>query len=154
MSWSGLIKFLTGFTLAIALLFLAGVGVTRYLMTKLSTPPPKPIFANDSPAVNPPSSAAQSPVSSPIAVQSSPVPSSPSPSPSLPVGAYIARVNEPIGLVLRDGPSLDAGRIGGLDYNDQLIVLGSSPNGEWENVRLEGSNVEGWVKAGNTERSN
>lgn len=148
MTWGGLFKFLTGFTLAIALLFLAGVGVTRYLITQLSTPPPKPIFANDSPI------AQASPVarSIPPASQSA-LPPSPSPTP-LPAGAHEAQVNEPIGLVLRQAPSRDSDRIGGVDYKEKLTVLQASPDGEWEKVRLESSNIEGWIRAGNTDRTN
>lgn len=150
MTWGGLFKFLTGFTLAIALLFLAGVGITRYLITQLSTPPPKPIFANDSPTAQ----------ASPVARSTTPAdqtapqtPPSPSPTP-LPAGAYEAQVNEPIGLVLRQAPSRDSDRIGGVDYNEKLTVLQTSPDGEWEKVRLASSSVEGWIRAGNTDRAN
>jgi uncharacterized protein YgiM (DUF1202 family) len=55
-------------------------------------------------------------------------------------------------LVLRQGPSRETERIGGLDYNQRVTVLETSSDGEWTRIRLTGSGVEGWVKAGNTER--
>jgi hypothetical protein len=155
MSWSGLVKFLVGFTLAIAILFFAGAGLTRYLITKLTAPPPKPIFPNDNPAEVGTSPAVAQPPASP---QSSPTPSaapsptpSPSPSPSEP-GAYEARVTQPIGLVVRQEPSRDSEQIGGVEYEQEVTILEESTDGEWVKVRLSGSGLEGWVKSGNTER--
>jgi Bacterial SH3 domain len=139
MSLAGLFKFFTGFVLAIALLFFAGVTATRYVMTRLTTPPPRPTFPNDSPtaAQPPPANASQT---SPAAA-----------APPLEPGAYEARVTEPIGLVLREGPSRETERLGGLDYNEEVIVLETSSDKEWIHVRLKDSDIEGWVKAGNTE---
>jgi hypothetical protein len=51
-SLSGVVKVILGIALALALLFLAGAGLTRYLLTRLATPPPRPTFTNDpSPSV-------------------------------------------------------------------------------------------------------
>lgn len=150
MSWSGLIKFFTGFTLAIAFLFFAGVNVTRHFITKLTAPPPRPVFPNDTPtptpsaqAVNTTSNATTTtPNASPTEVRS--------PAP-LPSGAYEARVTESIGLIVRQEPSRDAERVGGVEYDEVLTVLETSPDGEWQKVRLSGSEVEGWIKSGNVE---
>ena len=158
MSWSGLLKFFTGFTLAIALLFFAGVNVTRYLITRLTAPPPRPTFPNDSPTpAASPAQAANSPkpsttASQPAAsAQPNQVFATPSPSPSEP-GAYEARVTESIGLVLRQDPSQDAERLGGVEYNQEITVLETSSDGEWIRVRLADSDTEGWIKAGNVEK--
>ncbi|MBD2092620.1 SH3 domain-containing protein [Microcoleus sp. FACHB-1515] len=155
MSWSGLFKFVTGFLLAIALLAGAGAVGVRYLITRLSAPPPRPIFANDKPnsgraiAQAPPASA--SPQASPSPAPEPSPAASPSPKPDEP-GAYQARVSIPIGLVLRQGPSRESTRLGGLEYNDEVTVL--ETKGDWMRVRLPNSDIEGWVKSGNTERLN
>lgn len=171
MNLSGVMKFLVGFTLAIALLFFTGVSITRYFITRLTAPPPKPIFPNDSPtaiasprpvspaptavptAPNPASPSAVSP--SPTATQpKSPSPTaeaSPTPSPADEPGAYNARVTQSRGLVLRQNPNREAERVGGVRFNQELTVLGTSDDGRWLRVRLE-SGEEGWVRAGNTER--
>lgn len=148
MSVPGVFKFILGFALAIALLFLAGAGLTRYLLSRLTTPPPRPTFTND-PSPSPVVTAA-SPAASPAA----PVPSvaaspaaSPSPSPS-PQG-YRARVTQPIGLILRQEPSVEAARVGGIEFNAEVIVLEDSPDGSWQKVRAA-SGAEGWVKGSNT----
>ncbi|MBD2462415.1 SH3 domain-containing protein [Oscillatoria sp. FACHB-1407] len=152
MSWSGLIKFFTGFTLAIALLFFAGVNVTRHLITRLTAPPPRPVFPNDTPS--PVASAAASTpqtqaTPSPAASAAPPVERSPSPNEA---GAFEARVTEPIGLIVRQEPSRDAERLGGVEYDEVVTVLETTSDGEWQRVRLSGSGVEGWVKAGNVEQ--
>jgi uncharacterized protein YgiM (DUF1202 family) len=56
------------------------------------------------------------------------------------------------GLNLRESPSRDAVRIGGVVANTRITVLEESPDHEWQRVRLEDSGREGWVKAGYTER--
>lgn len=153
MSWSGFTKFILGVLLAAAILFGTGVALTRYLLARLATPPPRPVFAND-PSPPPPSPVATEAAASPPAeapAESPPAESSPSPSPS-PDG-YPARVIQPIGLILRQEPSAEAGQIGGIEFNQQITVLEDSSDGGWQRVRL-GNGAEGWVKAGNTERVN
>ncbi|HEY9665062.1 MAG TPA: SH3 domain-containing protein [Allocoleopsis sp.] len=152
MSWSGLTKFIFGVLLAMAILFGSGVALTRYLLTRLATPPPKPVFAND------PSPASASPVAAVSPAPASPVAtpaSSPSPSPSAspsPSG-YSARVTQSIGLIVRQEPASTAAQIGGVEYNQVVTVLEESQDGGWQKVRL-GNGTEGWVKSGNTQRSN
>lgn len=158
MSWSGLAKILIGFFLAVALLVGAGVATAYYFFTKLSVPPPKPLFANDtaavkgkpSPATVNKSSASSSPQASP---SPTPTPSA-SPSPQLEPGAYRARVTWSQGLILRDQPSLDANRIGGVAYNQPLVVLKESDDKRWQQVRSEDGSQQGWIKSGNIERVN
>jgi hypothetical protein len=154
-SLSGVFKFALGFVLAIALLFLAGAGLTRYLLTRLATPPPRPSFPNDpSPVAASPAASPASPAASPVVASPSPSPAaaSPSPSPS-PSQGYQARVTQPIGLILRQEPSAGAAQIGGIEYNREITVLADSPDGAWQKVRLANGG-EGWVKGGNTERLN
>ncbi|NJO77736.1 MAG: SH3 domain-containing protein [Cyanobacteria bacterium RM1_2_2] len=152
MSVPGVFKFILGFALAIALLFLTGAGLTRYLLSRLTTPPPRPTFTND-PSPSPVGSSAASPAASPPAAEIAPptpaVVASPSPSPS-PIG-YRARVTQPIGLILRQEPTTEAARLGGIEFNEEVTVLEDSPDGGWQKVRA-GSGAEGWVKGGNTAR--
>lgn len=166
MNWSALIKFLVGFSLAIALLFFAGVSATRYLITRLTAPPPRPTFPNDDPnfTSSPSASPAQA---SPVAVAStpaavaSPTPSatqtptpSATPTPEDEPGAYEARVTQSIGLVVRQEPSRSASQVGGVSYNQSVVILETSADGEWLRVRVPDSGLEGWVKSGNTEPIN
>jgi hypothetical protein len=72
----------------------------------------------------------------------------------LPAGAYQAKVTWSTGLSLRSEPSTDAERIGGVDYNAELIILSTSNDNQWQKVRVPSSGQEGWVKSGNVEKIN
>lgn len=150
MIWSNLAKLLLGFVLAIALLLGGGIALAVYFMYKVSTPPPKPIFANDTTQIK-----LQRPTSSKAPTQKTATPNksdaTPAPNPLEP-GAYYARVTWSQGLVLRSEPNLDADRVGSAGYNQQIVVLQTSADKNWERVRFENGEQEGWVKAGNTER--
>ncbi|PHK16786.1 peptide-binding protein, partial [Nostoc linckia z13] len=76
----------------------------------------------------------------------------PSPTP-LPSGAYRGRVTWAEGLSLRAQPNQDGERIGGVGFNQKIIVLEESEDKAWQKIRLEDSGQEGWVKAGNTEKT-
>ncbi len=181
MSLSGIFKFLLGFLIAIALLVGSGVAVALYFVTKLTAPPPKPIFANDKPIAKPkpsplanklspaPVVAAASPAANATETASIPQPETspnatatpapetptvtetPSPKPLEP-GAFRGRVTWRNGLIVRDSPGTESQRIGGIAYNQQIVVLGESDDKRWVKVRVEENNQEGWVKAGNVER--
>lgn len=152
MNWFGLIKFVTGVFLAIAILFVAGAATARYFITRLTAPPPKPVFSEELATSDPPP---EESVTAEPAPPEAPPEASPEPEPEpLEPGAYEARIVQPIGMVLRQGPSVDTTRIGGIDYNQMIVVLGESSDGRWQQVRLPGSGVEGWIKAGNIERLN
>ncbi|HEY9604967.1 MAG TPA: SH3 domain-containing protein, partial [Allocoleopsis sp.] len=73
----------------------------------------------------------------------------------LPPGAYKARVTWSEGLIVRDSPSVEGNRVGGVALNQEVIVLKDSPDGKWQQVRVtaEGEQ-EGWVRSGNVERIN
>lgn len=150
MTLSGISKFILGVLLAAAILFGAGVSLTRYLLARLATPPPRPVFAND-PSPSPTAAVAASPSPSPAeAPVASPSPES-SPSPA--AQGYQARVTQPIGLILRQEATADAAQLGGVEYNQEVVVLEDSPDGGWQKVRLS-NGTEGWIKGGNTERVN
>jgi hypothetical protein len=137
----GLLSLISGIAIAIAFVAAGGVIAVRYIVTQIATAPPRPAFTND------PQPGAIAPAPAVIA----PVPAAPAPSP-LPPGAYRARVTQPIGLVLRSAPNRSGARLGSVDYNDRVIVLGNSPDQRWQRVRLGETGPEGWVRSGNTRR--
>lgn len=147
MSWSNITKFLLGTVLGVALLVGSGAVVAYFLLAKLAEPPPKPYFANDKPAATVSSPEAKPPTSATA-------PDSTATNAPLEPGAYEARVVYSGGLSLRDSPSLDATRIGGVAYDQQIVILEESPDKQWQRVRLESGDTEGWIKAGNIERLN
>jgi hypothetical protein len=81
--------------------------------------------------------------------------STPTPSPEqvVPKGAYKGKVTWSSGLSLRSDPNSSAGRVGGVDYNSELIILETSKDGQWQKVRVANGTQEGWVKAGNVKKS-
>lgn len=128
--------------------------MTRYMLARLATPPPRPTFPNDPSPTAANSPAATAPVAEPaasssVAANPSPSPASPSPSPT----EYRAKVNQPIGLIVRAEPDANAAQIAGVEFNRELTVLENSSDGAWQKVRLA-DGTEGWVKGGNTERIN
>jgi len=68
--------------------------------------------------------------------------------------AYKARVTWPEGLSLRDRPSVNASRVGGVYYDDKLVIVGTSGDGDWQQVYVPESGQKAWVKAGNVEKIN
>ncbi|NER81193.1 MAG: SH3 domain-containing protein [Leptolyngbya sp. SIO1D8] len=148
----GLTKLILGVSLALVLLSLAGVATARYFMAKLSVLPPKPVFNNDavSGQVVAETSATTETVTTSVEAATSPPPEV-LPEAEKPPGSYDAVVVQPIGLVVRDGPGVQYEQLGGVDYNEQVLVLKTSEDGRWLNVRVESSGQEGWVKAGNTQ---
>jgi uncharacterized protein YgiM (DUF1202 family) len=151
MSWADLVKVFSGVLLAIALMAGGCFFAAQYVIAQFTALPPRPTFPND----NAPKAKAQpKPSVTPVATDPSPKPSvspKPSPKPSETAG-YRARITLSQGLNLRESPSRDAARIGGVAGNTRITVLEESPDREWQRVKLEGSGLEGWVKAGYTER--
>lgn len=151
MKWSGLAKFTLGFLLAIALLFFAGVTATRFFIARLTAPPPRPVFPNDNPT----------PVDTPPPAPSPEAATAPAPPPETTVEStstpsaneYTARVSQPVGLILRSEPTQQSEQLGGVAFNQEVVVLETSPDGEWLRVRLD-SGAEGWIKGGNIEPVN
>ena len=147
-----LVQVIIGVFLAFGLLLGGGYAAARYFMTRLTELPPRPTFPEEEVAVAPPAEGGnQNGGTNPTAAT---LPNSPVTSPVDDANAYEARVIQPIGLILRQGPDVSTTQIGGIDYDEQLTVLSESDNGEWIQVRLPGSEVTGWVKAGNTEPVN
>ncbi|WP_293125710.1 SH3 domain-containing protein [Microcoleus sp. bin38.metabat.b11b12b14.051] len=140
-------KFLVGFLLAIVLMAGASVAAALYFAAKLTTAPERPVFPNDKTAVQIAAGAKSTAKASPVSTSSDA--SSPKP---LEPGTYRALVTQPIGLILRDSANRDSNRIGGVGYKEKVVVLEDSPDKEWQRIRVEDGNREGWVKGGNTEK--
>ncbi|MGK7878021.1 MAG: SH3 domain-containing protein [Xenococcaceae cyanobacterium] len=150
MSISGLFQFILGFILGVFLFAGGTVGVVYLFFIQMATSPPKPVFSQE-----------KSEQPTVAQVKSSPAPSTtekqtPEPSPEkkeeLEPGAYRARVTWPQGLSLRQESSYESQRIGGIGYNEEIIILKDSDDKEWQKVRVSGSGQEGWVKAGNVKK--
>ena len=154
---SNILKLILGVIMAIAILAGGGVAVGFYLMNRASIAPPKPVFSNDKAEVK--AEAAKNPT--PGAIVNSQEKSTPQPTPTesplaekpLPPGAYSATVTWAEGLILRAEPKVDAERLGGVGFNAKVTVLELSDDKTWEKIRIEGSEQEGWVKAGNTKKA-
>jgi uncharacterized protein YgiM (DUF1202 family) len=146
-------KFFMGFLLALVILAGGSVAAALYFVTKLTALPPKPTFANDAPAqVVTSDPKAKPPANQPQAASTQPSASPTSTPTPLPPGAYRARVSWPEGLVLRDKPTYESSTIGGIAYNENVLILEVTSSKEWERVRVESTKEEGWVRGGNTER--
>lgn len=146
----GFSKLVLGIALAMLLFSLSGVATARYFMAKLSVLPPKPIFENDATLEQPASAAAVE------AAPQSPEGAAPAPEPAFerPPGSYDAVVIQPIGLVMRAGPGVEHQQLGGVDYNEEVLVMETSEDSRWIRVRVTATGQEGWVKAGNTQNLN
>jgi hypothetical protein len=144
MRWSTVLKFFLGVLLAIAILAGGGLVAARVMIARLSVPPSKPMFPNDTPTAKP--AAAK-----PAATEKPSAEKAETPAKPLPTGAFPAKVTQSIGLVIRDAPSLDSVSVGGVDFNERVTVIETSPDGSWQKIRL-GNDTEGWVRAGNVEK--
>ena len=174
-------QFILGFILGIALLAGVSVSVGYYYLSRMSTVPKKPVYSeeqvqstSDSAETVPVPEKVESSTAAPEATVKSPVvpETTPEPEPKaepkvkpkiepeslkdiepeLPPNAYRAEVTWPQGLSLRAEPSINAGRVGGVSYNSELIILEDTADGKWQKVRIPWSGQEGWVKGGNTQR--
>ncbi len=158
-----ILKYIFGFILAIVILIGGGFAMALYFMNRVSAPPPKPIYANDNPVVKAQTPKSQTSKTNQVSLeQSSPTPDSQatpqdtpkpesSPEPLLP-GAYKARVTWKQGLRLRKEPTADSERTGGVTFNQKVIVLEESNDKNWQKIRLENGEQEGWVKSGNVQK--
>ena len=157
MTLAGVAKFVLGVGLAIAITLGGGVLVGLYFMYRFTTHPPKPVFPNEkvtakvknSPQAT--TTASQTGATSPKPSET-PNPSETTSAKPLTPGTYTARVSWTQGLSLRGEPNTEAERVGGLEYNQQVIVLEESADKNWQKVRLADGELEGWIKAGNIER--
>jgi len=137
-----IVQFLLGFILG--LLITAGVtaGIAFFILSKLAKTPPKPLFAQTvSPLV-----AQEQITTESLQTQTE---ETETPAVEAQEEGYRARVTWSDGLTVRSEPTVDSERLGGVEYDQELIVLETNPEETWQRIRLLDSNVQGWVKAGN-----
>jgi hypothetical protein len=157
--FTNLLKFILGFALAIAVLCGTGLTVALYFVNRTAITPPKPMYANDNPSnqakkpqaipkSQPKEQNTPNPTSSPT---STPTPTA-SPK-SLPPDAYQGTVTWSGGLSMRAEPEANSSSIGGVGANKKVIILEESADKKWQKIRIADTDKEGWVKAGNIQRS-
>jgi Bacterial SH3 domain len=141
-----LFRFLLGSTLGLVILGIGLLGLGYFVVQRMSALPERPVFENE--RTNTPS---PSPASTSSPTNETPAEATPSPTPT---DGYLATVSFSSGLSLRDNPSNDAARIGGVEFNEEVVVLEDSSDRKWQRIRSQTSDLEGWVKAGNLKRVN
>lgn len=140
-------QFILGFTLGIALLAGIGAGVAYYFLSRLAQTPPKPLFTEVISQPTPEKTETEEEIDD-LSVETATTPEVDS---EINTG-YRARVTWSQGLTIRLEPSVDSERIGGVYYNQEIIILEDGLDQEWQKVRVPDNGLEGWVKAGNVER--
>ncbi|ANV83735.1 ligand-binding protein SH3 [Picosynechococcus sp. PCC 7003] len=166
MNISNLFQFILGFILGVFLLAVGSVGAAYYFFNRMAAAPPKPVFSEtvaDPPETAPTSPQSQETEPEPTAVAANDLPETTeaeaeeAPEPEVAdetsADGYKATVTWSSGLSLRAEPSQDSARLGGVDYNSEVTVLGMSADGTWQQIRLE-NGTEAWVKAGNLQKVN
>lgn len=161
---SNFFQFIFGFIIGVFILAGGTALLGFYFFSKMSSTPEKPIFTEELPKEE--TKTAQSNANSEEAKSSQSQSSTSDFSnpfvegettnkpegEELEAGAYKARVTWERGLILRDEPTTQANRIGGVGYNWEIVVLKESNDGRWQKVRIPSNGQTGWVKAGNVQR--
>jgi hypothetical protein len=152
-------KTLTGFVVAMLILGVSALLGGKYLYAQLTSPPPKPFFPNDNPNYvkqskkkTPKPAEVKKDEKEAKTDEKKTEEKKPEEKKPLPAGAYDARVVQPQGLILRESPEGGSSGSGGVEYNESLTVLETSPDGAWSKLRTS-NNREGWVRSGNLEKS-
>ena len=154
---SGLLQFMLGFVMGVAILVGGATAVAYMLLSGMNSNPPKPVFTEEKKeetkeekAAKPQAEVKESPTAAP-APKASPKPSPEARKREATSEGYQARVTWQSGLSLRSEPTSESTRLGGLDYNTKVSVVGTSSDGQWQRIRLSDGR-EGWIKAGNISR--
>lgn len=146
-------QFVLGFLIGIVLLAAGIAGSTYVYLSSMAFTPPRPVFSEETESEEAKTVKTNQPSAQPTEASAETQPEAETePEEELPSGAYRARVTWSEGLSIRAEPELDAERIGGVEYNREVIILKDSSDGNWQQLRIPGSEQEGWVKAGNVEK--
>jgi Bacterial SH3 domain len=151
------LQLLIGIT--IGLIGLGGVlgGVGWYIyVTQMNIHPPKPVFAEErsggKPVATKPKAklpVAAKPTQTPVATD----PDNPDAVKKLAPEAYDAKVIWKDGLSLKKEPDAGAEKIGGVAFNAKVAIVKTSDDKQWVLIQSETDNLQGWVKAGNIDKS-
>ena len=164
---SNFFQFIFGFVIGVLILAGGTALLGFYFFSKMSSTPEKPIFTEELPKEETKTAQSNTNSTNSGEAKSTQVQSSTSDfsnpfvegettnkpeGEELEAGAYKARVTWERGLILRDEPTTQASRIGGVGYNWEIVILKESNDGRWQKVRIPSSGQTGWVKAGNVQR--
>ncbi|MGK7914074.1 MAG: SH3 domain-containing protein [Prochloraceae cyanobacterium] len=149
MSISGFFQFIIGFILGIFLLAVSATGVAYYLFTQMAAAPPKPIFPQES--QEPEAESKTAATIRQTSKQSQPEDSG-NDRDTLESVPYKARVIWPQGLIMREKPTKESQRLGGIGYDWEIVILEYSEDKQWQKVRIPGNDREGWIKSGNVKK--
>jgi outer membrane biosynthesis protein TonB len=119
-----------------------------------ATVPPEPVKAAQptAPERKPEPAVTESPKPAPQPkAETKPARSKPETKPETDDSGYKARVTWQSGLSLRSEPTSQSERVGGLDYNTKVRVIGTSSDGQWQRVQ-SADGRQGWIKSGNISR--
>ena len=150
----GLSKFVLGIILAMLIVSISGIAMAKFFMSRIAELPERPVYENDSPesrnrqASGRPVPEAEGPAAVVEEAQDEPEAAAEKDD-ALAEGEYKVVVNQPVGLILRDGPGTSYGQIGGLDYQQSVVVFAEDSG--WLNIELSNGQT-GWIKDGNTDR--
>ena len=150
MSISGFFQFIFGFILGIFLLAASAAGVAYYLFIQMAAAPPKPIFPQESQTSEAESKTAATTIRQ--TSKQSQSGNSESDRDTLESVPYKARVIWPQGLIMREKPTRESQRLGGIGYDWEIVILEYSEDKQWQKVRIPGSDREGWIKSGNVKK--
>jgi Bacterial SH3 domain len=129
---------------------LGGAGY-YFFITQMSTRPPKPIFAEERDGGK--SLAAKPKPKLPVAAKSPAVAKDPQNPDQLPPSAYDAKVVWKDGLSLKKEPVPGAEKVGSVAFNAPVAIVKTSDDKQWVLIRSQADNAQGWVKAGNIDKS-
>jgi hypothetical protein len=160
------IQLIIGILLGLSGLAAIAGGIGYYFfVTQMSTRPPKPIFAEERKTAKSETKPQVQTKTKTATATSTKKPEPPKPAEQkeekkdeqkankLPPEAYSAKVIWKNGLVLKQEPDSGSGKVGGVGYNEKVAIIKESGDKQWLLIRPENADAEGWVKAGNIERS-
>jgi hypothetical protein len=151
------IQLIIGILLGLSGLAAIAGGIGYYFfVTQMSTRPPKPIFAEErKTAKSETKPKGQTKTKTTTTKPTKPQDSTPEEQKDnkLPSTAYDAKVIWKEGLSLKQEPNVSSRKVGGVGYNEQVAIIKESDDKQWLLIRPENGDTEGWVRAGNIERS-
>jgi len=132
-------QFVLGFVLGIVMTAGVAAGIGLFFLSKLALNPSKPSFPDtiSQPVIE--EEVVEEEETTTEVVESEPE-------------GYRGRVIWSEGLTVRAEPDINSDRLGGVSYNQELIILETSHDETWQKIRIPEDNLEGWVKAGNLEK--
>lgn len=147
------LQLIIGITIGLAALgAIAGGAGYYFFITQTSNRPPKPVFAEERAGYKPPT-VAKSKTATATTPTKSPVVKDPNVIEKLPPAAYDAKVIWKDGLSLKKEPDAGAQKLGGVAFNAKVAIIKTSDDKQWVLIRSETDNLQGWVKAGNIDKS-